>query len=756
MASTGILSGTAGVLAAIIVLTLASACWAQDGEGGRWAFQPPKDEFSPDAMFDLRSMNEKVAGESGFITRSKDGDDFVLGNGKPIRFWALCDDASKKHPKFTAPDLARHARFLAKRGVNLVRYFGDIPAGGNLNDVDTEDRDRLWRTVAAMKKEGIYTLFTPIWIGHSKIKPGMGFLDDGGNSNWGLLFFDKKLQDAYKSWMKQVFTEKNPHTGIPLKDDPALAIIQIQNEDSLLFWTNQRLKGAAKTEFRRQFGEFLKKKYGSLDKAKAAWGAGSDVPADQDSADNFENGEAALFIIWEMTQRREGDGRQKRLNDQLEFYCKTMYDFNKMVEDYLKKELGCKLLINAGNWRTADNVILLDGERWSYSANEVMAVNRYYTGIHMGKNKGWAICNGDKFTDESVLLQPRQLSINLKQVAGCPMLVTESNWVPPLGYQSEGPFLIAAYQSLNGMDAYFWFAMREEAWADWTVNSANGYLPSQGKWICNTPMIMGQWPAAALMYRMGYIAKGEPAVHEERALTDIFGRSMPIIAEDEGYDPNRDKGLIPKESNVKDGVNPLAYLVGPVQVKYGGDPAKSKVLDMARYIDSDKKTVKSVTGELMMDYGTGLCTLNAPKAQGVTGFLKKTGTFKLADVEIKSGNEYATVLAVSMDDKPLKASGKVLVQVGTTARSTGWKTQPCKIEGKEGQPGKDGEEIVNVGKAPWRIVNADVTITIANPALTKAIVLDVNGMQTKELPLEAAGGAKTLKFPPDAMYVVLK
>ena len=104
---------------------------------------------------------------------------------------------------------------------------------------------------------------------------------------------------------------------------------------------------------------------------------------------------------------------------------------------------------------------------------------------------------------------------------------------------------------------------------------------------------------------------------------------MPIIAEDAGYDPNRDKANMSKESNVKDGVNPLAYLVGPVVVKYGGDPSQSRAVDLGPYLREDKKTVRSITGQLFMDYGKGLCAIDAPKAQGVTGFLKKAGTVKL-------------------------------------------------------------------------------------------------------------------------------
>lgn len=723
------------------------AVWAADPEApaapaaAAWAFQPAKDTFSPDALVDLRGLNEKVAGESGFVARSKDGSDFVLGGGKPARFWAVNDGAFNK-------DLARHARFLAKHGVNMVRFHSNVtPTGNDLMDIDKKDRDHLWKGVAAMKKEGIYVTFSPYWAGPARVKPSMGVLDTGGNGNWGLLFFDPKLQEAYKSWMKQVLVEKNPYTGLPLAQDPALAIIQIQNEDSLLFYTSQGIKGPAKTELRKQFARFLAKKYGSLDKAREAWG-GAAPPGGQDAPDDFAKGEAALVIVWELTQRRSGEGYQKRCADQMQFFTETMYNFNKMIDDYLRKDLGCRQLVNAGNWRTADNVIMLDAERWSYTPNQIMAVNRYYTGAHQGRYVGWAIVNGDKFTDPSVLLQPRELPVALKQVEGYPMIVSESTWVPPLGHQSEGPMLVAAYQSLSGVDAFYWFATGEEDWRQ--PGSANGFLPSEGKWVCATPMLLGQWPAAALMYRLGHVKKGAPVVREERSLEDLWQRRMPIIAEDAGYDPNRDKDSLSKQSNVKNGVNPLAYLVGPVVVKYGGDPAKSTVADLGPYVDAAAKTIKSITGELETDYGKGLCTLSAPKAQGVTGFLRKVGTFKLADVTIASGNEYATVLVVAMDNKPLKTSGRILVQVGTTERPAGWKTRPVKVGAQ------DGEEIVDFGKAPWMIQPADVTVTIRNALVKTAIVLDPNGMPGQKIPLAPAAADKTFKFPADALYVVLE
>jgi hypothetical protein len=52
-------------------------------------------------------------------------------------------------------------------------------------------------------------------------------------------------------------------------------------------------------------------------------------------------------------------------------------------------------------------------------------------------------------------------------------------------------------------------------------------------------------------------------------------------------------------------VNPLAFLVGPVQVKYGGDPKKTKVANLKTFINESAKTIRSNTGEINLDYGKG-------------------------------------------------------------------------------------------------------------------------------------------------------
>jgi hypothetical protein len=462
--------------------------------------------------------------------------------------------------------------------------------------------------------------------------------------------------------------------------------------------------------------------------------------------DDPARGVLGMQIVWHMTQPKSG-GFKKRLDDQLQFLAETMHRFNAETARYLREDLQCQQLINASNWKTVDPVRLNDVERWAYTANEVMAVNRYYEVVHMGPDHAWRVNKGDTFQNESVLLNPRALPLSIKQVVGYPMFVTETNWTPPLGYQSEAPFLAAAYQSLTGLDAVFWVSARPTEWA-------NTDADSQYKWIIDTPTMLGQFPAAALVFRRGDVALGEPVVVEHRSNKELWERVPPIIVEDPNYDPGRDLAERAKQSNLPSAIDPLSFLVGPVEVVYGSDPAKTKVADPSKYIDRERKVVRSNTGQLAWDYGRGLCTLDAPKAQGATGFLKPMGPIKLSDVTIRSENSYATVIVVSMDDKPLSQSSQVLVQVGTRHRPTGWSDHASTFQNSDKQTIR-GRQIDSTGKMPWVVQVTMMTIELRNPNLKAATQLDLNGYAKTKLAVGAQQGSITVELPRDAMYVVM-
>jgi hypothetical protein len=725
--------------------------FGQDFTGpGTWEFTRPKDLFEARALLDLRFLNEKEAGETGFLKVAPDGSGFVTGDGKPIRLWAIGSDL---YHKASAEEMARHARFLAKVGINMVRIHTQLnpgKKGSKLTDVDQQQIDRIWQFIAALKKEGIYVTISPYWATRRDVTE-WGIEGITGTADmFALLFFDEKLRDGYKAWVKALYEPKNPYTGMPLAKDPAVGIIQVQNEDSLLFWSTQGLKPVLQERLGKKFGEWLAKKYGALDKAKEAWDGTSH------EKDDLANGKVGLFMIWHMTQDLKG-GTAKRVNDQHQFFAETQRRFYADMADYYRKQLGCRQLLNASNWVTADAVRLGDSERWSYTAMDVLAVNKYTGGLHVGDQNGWRIDPGHHFTNSSCLTDPRALPTNLKQAVGHPMLITESTWVSPESYQTEGPFLVTAYQSLSGIAGYYWFAATA---AEYDLDPCLRFLNFNGqhplfKWSCSTPNLQAQFPAAALIYRQGYLKKGEPAVHEERRLEDMWARKIPVIAEDKSFDPNRYEGATGVEkSKVKGGADPLAFLVGPIEVKYGGDPAKTSVVELSRYIDPEKKTVRSITGEIRLNHGIGLCTIDAPKAQGASGFLKKAGEINLSDVKVRSGNDYATVYVVSLDGKPVRSSGKLLVQTGTSARMTGWKAKEAEF--KNGKNEVKGYEIVTTGKPPWRVIDTDMTLVIDNPNIKTATLLDTAGYPVKRVDGEQAGGKFTIRLPPNCLYLVLQ
>ena len=220
----------------------------------------------------------------------------------------------------------------------------------------------------------------------------------------------------------------------------------------------------------------------------------------------------------------------------------------------------------------------------------MVAVNKYYNGgVHLGDNNGWRIDPGHHFTNQSALLDPRDLPTNLKQVVGHPTIITESSWVAPLGYQSEGPFLMAAYQSLTGVNTFYWFSADTP---EYQTDLGFSFLTIAGshpltKWSASVPEIMGEFPACALMYRKGYIKQGAPVVQRGAPA----GR--PVGAQD--APDRRGQELRPEPGGDRRGPvrsSPKAWTrwpswSAPSRSNYGGDPALTKVARPLRpYIDA--------------------------------------------------------------------------------------------------------------------------------------------------------------------------
>jgi hypothetical protein len=714
-----------------------------------WAFAPLPDPFSSNALFDLRSLNESYAGEHGFIGLAPDGMSFVRGDAQPIRFWSVVAGPGKR----SFADMFEHCRLLAKLGVNMARIHAGLCVatnGARITDIDDEELDQIFRYVAAAKSNGIYLTISPYWA-HQNAPRSWGLDGYDDQAPWGVLFFNEHFQTGYMAWAQALYTRTNPYTGVALKDEPAVAIVQVKNEDSLLFWTFDRLAAPQKKLLRRKFGAWLAQRYGTLAKARAAWGKATHAE------DNVAAGEMGFQPTWLLTQPATDPAMACRLRDQLEFIATTQRAFYEKIGAYYQRTLGCKQLVNAMNWRSADPVLLDDVERWTYAGNNVIALNRYTGVIHVGENNGYRVDPGHLFFSRSNLRYPGELPTAVKQVAGAPFIITECSWVHPTAYQSEGPLLAAAYMSLTGVDSLYWFAIGNEPWLldprrmFWPVDTSYAI----DKWSCAVPELQGQFPANALAYRRGYIARADqPVVYEERSLSNLWRRTVPIIAEEGKFDPVRDQGAFAAQSPIKQDVDRLAFLVGPVHVGFDGNERNSRVTNLNAYIDSANNRVRGITGEIELDYKTGLCRVVTPKYQAVGGFLKQAGgVFNLRDVTIVSSNDYATIVVTALDDLPLDQSRKVLVQVGTVARMNGWSTEPTlmNVDGRY----LPGEKILNTGTPPWCVANTRATLTIKNPQLGAAMLLDVGAYPARPVPVQCADGALTLTLPLNTMYLVL-
>ncbi len=351
---------------------------AQDPQEG-WSFQPDQASQSGDFVLDLSYLNEDIAGENGFVQMSADGDSFITENGGPIRFWGVGGGDDTRSMSNT--EIQLFARFLARRGVNMIRFHGRIHSvSDDIMQPNTDEVEAIWKLVAAMKNEGIYTTISPFWPNFVGNIPESWELGDytGGGDPWAVLYFDQNFQEAYKNWLTYLYTETNPHTGVPLKDEPAVGLIQMLNEDGVFFWTIQSVKPSLMAEMERQFYDWLVEKYGSIAAAQAAW---DNLPPEE--ADNAAEGRMGLYIIFDATQPQSG-GKDKRLSDQIAFYIDVQRGFYQEVYDHLR-EIGCKQPINTTNWKTANSARLLDAERYTNDAADVMAVNRYYDPGHVAR-----------------------------------------------------------------------------------------------------------------------------------------------------------------------------------------------------------------------------------------------------------------------------------------------------------------------------------------------------------------------------------
>ncbi len=229
---------------------------------------------------DLSFLNEKPAGTSGYL--KAEGEHIADGKGKQVRLFGTNFCFGANFPE--AADAEKVAAHLAKNGLNVVRlhhmdndwgeslivHEGQLDASGKIvTKLNTGNLAKLDKLVAELIKNGIYINLN---LHVSRTYPGTP--KDAPQYSKGLDYFHPPFIDAFKDYARQLLEHVNPHTGRAYKDEPGIAIIEMNNENTLVLnpWWMAKLDEPFAGELRALFVKHLQKKYPSIEKLREVWG----------------------------------------------------------------------------------------------------------------------------------------------------------------------------------------------------------------------------------------------------------------------------------------------------------------------------------------------------------------------------------------------------------------------------------------------------------------------------------------------------
>ena len=276
---------------AALLLSLAGAVSAQaPAAPASFPFVLPWDDAAPGTVTDVSFLNARPAGINGYIT-ARNGHFVESKTGKRVRFLGTNFAARSAFPSHA--DAVRVAARIAKLGINLVRLHhmdnDSWGTGTTLWDTRFKDRqhidpaqlDRLDFLVAQLKKNGVYANIN-LHVSRSFTEAD-GFpasVDTIPDFDKRVDEFDRRMIALQKDYARALLTHVNPYTHLSYAKDPAVAVVEINNENSLVSdWgpLGEGL-GTLPEPFRGEligfWNDWLTKKYHTDAGVQAAWTAG--------------------------------------------------------------------------------------------------------------------------------------------------------------------------------------------------------------------------------------------------------------------------------------------------------------------------------------------------------------------------------------------------------------------------------------------------------------------------------------------------
>lgn len=677
--------------------------------GPDWfAFQPSKK--LTEGVIDMDSWLDRPAGKRGGVRMGKDR--FVFEDGTPVKFWGVNLSYTANAPDKETSDFTA-ARF-AKYGVNAVRMHKfSYPTGqmgiGDPNDstrMDPKGMDRLDYFVSQLKEHGVYFGWSHTY--GFRVVPGdrkrlLAYDEIAKNrkgNTYAFIHFAEDVQDLMIDMVINLLKHKNPYTGRTYADEPALCFIELQNEDDIFFYTSESAFNSCPTykkRFMERFAAWLKERYGSQEKLKAAW---EDALRENETlADSSIVPQLNPWFFGEDNLPKQKGGTRRRLLDTAAF---LNYIQDRFYSRFVKaiRDAGYKGPLNGSPWQAPSMVPHYYN---LYSDYKVGYIDRH--NYFEGKGPGMFA---------SMLTKPGSgyFSSGLQQVIDRPFALSEWIHVYPNVYSAEGPAILAAYgMGLQGWDASYEFQSQATRRAFGDI--AGGF--PWGVWEADVPTSLGQYPALARMIYRGDVKEGEVISVRRVSSADLA----------EGRFSFSDK--VEQRGDVKSfggSVPPEALAAGRVVVEFTEKSRPSQMPEMSRYRRGS--VIRSVTDQLAWDTsGKGFFTVNTAGTKAVVGFAEgKEQT--LGDVKIRLDCPFASFVLTAMDrDSNLADSKRALITVLARQSNTSFRYFT------------PDNKVIENGRSPILLEPVKAMVSFSGRVIESVNILDHNGQRTdRALPVK--------------------
>lgn len=599
-----------------------------------------------DSLVNLSFLLDAPAGKDGFIRI--DNGRLVKPNGERFRIWGVNFTGAACFPsKKDAPVVAGH---LACFGINCARFhFLDSNWSGSLftrgrNDTRALDRqqlDRLDYFVAELKERGIYT--------NLNLNVGRNYRKGDGVRDYEYLglakvvnYFDEHIQMLHAEYAKQLLTHYNPYTKSEYRNEPAVAIVELVNENSIVeAWFSDRLLGQNEKKNPGTWADITAWYADQLTKKYNTW-----LQARLSEAELKElctlAGVKEDELIPRLTRDQFDAAPEKRFHLEAEFYMELEKNYFGQMYLHLKDDLGVKSLIvgtsDHNHWKSGYPLLtststldVVDGHVYWQHPN-------YLTDPKTGR-RTFSIPNTPMVNDP---LNSTVVQLSRSAVAGKPYTVSETNHPFPNEYACEGIGILAAYSAFHDWDGIFLYTFEHKDPGQWEPK-----MPGHFE-IRPDPVKMTNLAACAVMFLRGDVRRAIETVPRSYSLQQVRQSIRYPSSERPYFTPGFPLSTALRHATR---INSFSGQSGQYQ-KAGTD-----------------NPIVSDTGELSWyhsEQGKGLVTIETEKSQALIGYVKDNNK-ALKNIAVTAENEFFSIIVTSLNAEPISSSPSLLLVV--TARS---------------------------------------------------------------------------------------